>query len=374
MTESGEFESIPSDDCIYVRTPPKDYCASGTTATTGPPKDYCASGTHVDDLFTVGEPEGTETFICTLDKVFELKVVRNPSVITGVQLLRDRQAKWAKLHQEDYTTKLLEEFKMDSSNPTDTPIDPGMAKVLMTFPQDEFTPESLRKFQGLLGKLMWLCCRTRPDLSYTVNLFSRFVRCASDQHFQLLRGRPLKYLNGTRNFGLAFYPGSVEWKVTGSSDADLAGDLNSSRSVLSTHSKIGEFGYLDSSTRQERKICTSTGQAETYAFANLIKEIIWERNVFKDLGFPQSGPTLCYTDNDGVVTQSTKMINHASAKHYRITQAFIRQVCVDGVVKAQPIASEFNYSDIGTKPLLAKLFLRHRATLMGPQEAPVRSK
>ena len=232
LTKSGEFESIPSDDCIYVRTPPKDYCASGTTATTGPPKDYCASGTHVDDLFTVGEPEGTETFICTLDKVFELKVVRNPSVITGVQLLRDRQAKWAKLHQEDYTTKLLEEFKMDSSNPTDTPIDPGMAKVLMTLPQDEFTPESLRKFQGLLGKLMWLCCRTRPDLSYTVNLFSRFVRCASDQHFQLLRGRPLKYLNGTRNFGLAFYPGSVEWKVTGSSDADLAGDLNSSYSAL----------------------------------------------------------------------------------------------------------------------------------------------
>ena len=138
------------------------------------------------------------------------------------------------------------------------------------------------------------------------------------KHFNYLRDRPLRYLNGTRDFGLVYSPGEEEWKLSGSSDSDLAGDLTSSRSVLSYHTRLGQYGNLSSSSSMERKICTSTGQAETYAFFNLLKEVIWERNLLSELGFPQQEPTTCYSDNDGVVIQSTKVVNHASAKHYRI--------------------------------------------------------
>jgi hypothetical protein len=108
----------------------------------------------------------------------------------------------------------------------------------------------------------------------------------------------------------------------------------------------------------------STGQAETYAFFNLLKEVIWERNLLRELGFPQQEPTNCYSDNDGVVIQSTKVVNHASAKHYRIAQAFIRQVCADGIAKATPIHTSLNPSDIGTKPSLsASTFQRHACVI-----------
>ena len=111
------------------------------------------------------------------------------------------------------------------------------------------------------------------------------------------------------------------------------------------------------------------GQAETYAFSRLLKEIIWERKLLQELGFPQTGPTPCYTDNDGVVIQSTKMVNHAAAKHYRISQAFIRQVCSDGVATALPIDTNSNCADIGTKPLGGEAFIRHRNAIMGPQSS-----
>ena len=158
--------------------------------------------------------------------------------------------------------------------------------------------------------------------------------------------------------------------MIGSSDADLAGDLSTSRSTLSFHTRIGQYGNLHSSSSLERKICTSTGQAETYAFHSLLKEIIWERNLLRELGFFQEGHTPCYCDNDGVTIKSTKMVNHAAAKHYRIAQAFIRQICSDGIAKALAVDTSNNPSDIGTKALAVLPFQRHRLSIMGPQDMP----
>ena len=92
--------------------------------------------------------------------------------------------------------------------------------------------------------------------------------------------------------------------------------------------------------------------------------------MMQELGFPQVGPTEVRTDNDGVIIQSTKAVNHATAKHYRIAQDFIRQLCTDDVIKAARVGTEVNPSDIGTKALHAPVFLRHRLSIMGPQDRP----
>ena len=168
-----------------------------------------------------------------------------------------------------------------------------------------------------------------------------------------------------------FFPWGKDWVLSGCSDADLAGDVGSARSTLSYNSRLGEFGCISSSSSLERKVCTSTGQAETYAFARLCREVIWERNMLCEMGFPQLMPTEIQTDNQGVLIQSEKSINHSAAKHYRIAQAYIRQLVASGVVKGSDVRSGENSSDIGTKPLLSEPFARHRLAIMGPQKPPV---
>ena len=74
------------------------------------------------------------------------------------------------------------------------------------------------------------------------------------------------------------------------------------------------------------------------------------------------------TDNQGVLIQSGKCVNHSVAKHYRIAQVFIRQLVAGGIIKATYVESGKNSADIGTKPLLAEAFVRHRLAIMGPQE------
>jgi hypothetical protein len=117
----------------------------------------------------------------------------------------------------------------------------------------------------------------------------------------------------------------------------------------------------------ERKICSSTGQAETYAMVSAVKETEWERLLLSELGEPQLKATVLRSDNSGVVSQSTKQVNHTTAKHCRISQAYIRNRSGDEVIEVVKVSSENNCSDIFTKPLPADAFIRHRRTIMGPQ-------
>jgi hypothetical protein len=124
-------------------------------------------------------------------------------------------------------------------------------------------------------------------------------------------------------------------------------------------------------SRLDKKISTSTGQAETYAFQDVCKEIVWIRLILHELGYGQSDATECLSDNDGVLSQVTKSVNHATAKHYRIAQAFIRMLFNTKEIKGGRVDSEDNPSDTFTKPLPRAAFQRHRLTIMGPQTKPV---
>ena len=85
---------------------------------------------------------------------------------------------------------------------------------------------------------------------------------------------------------------------------------------------------------------------------------------------PESHPTVTLVDNQGVVKQATKFANHASAKHYRIEQAVIRERTQTGDMKITYVRSEDNPADFFTKALSKSQFLRHKRTLMGQQTMP----
>lgn len=355
LTKDGVMHATTADDCVYVNDEHSDF--------------YAALGAHVDDLMAVGDQGGLDEVEATLAKKFKITKSVNPSVVTGVQIIRDRPRGWLKLHQGAYVTGLLESYGMMDCHPVDTPMDPGTAKALMMLPTEE-TPNAatLKAYQTFVGEIIWLM-KTRPDMLFAINLLSRFLQCATPAHLEMGMNRVLKYLRGSIDKGIVFTRASGAWGLSGKSDSDLAGDLNSSRSTLGVLTKLGDFGAIMASSKLERKICTSTGQAETYGMASLIKEVEWERHILRDLRHVQVGPTTVMTDNSGVFQQSTKAVNHTDVKHYRISQAFIRSKGVkgDGTVEVVTCPSLDNESDNFTKAQPAKLFAQHVAKIMGPQ-------
>jgi hypothetical protein len=249
-------------------------------------------------------------------------------------------------------------------------MDPGTAKVLMLLPTDDSPdPAILKAYQTFVGELIWLY-KTRPDLQFTICLLSRYLQCATRKHLDIALNRPLRFLKRTKHFGLLFRAGEGDWVLSGKADADLAGDITTARSTLGHCLQLGEVGSITTHCKLDRRICTSTGQSETYAMQSLIKDVVWARGLLAELGVPMTDPTVVKTDNDGVLKQSTKMINHTVAKHYRIAQAYIREKVLDGTVSVEGEDTKTNEADLFTKALGAPLGCRHGTKIMGPQRAP----
>ena len=216
LTANDTFRSTTADDCVYVRSQGKS--------------EYVATGTHVDDLPAVGTVSGLSTLEKTLKSKFTITVKPNPDVIMGVQVERDRPNRSIKLHQQMYVVGILHEYDMVHCKPMDTPIDPGMAKAMMLLPTETSEPQVRQQYQKLVGMLIWLH-KTRVDLLFTINFLSRFLACATQQHFDYARGRPLRYLKGASKLGIVLKPGA-NVTLSAESDADWAGDLQSGRSTL----------------------------------------------------------------------------------------------------------------------------------------------
>jgi hypothetical protein len=353
------FRKSIADDCVYVRGTPTD-------------PTFVAMGTHVDDALSVGTTAGVDALIATMGKEFELSVTRNPAQYTGVQIIRDRERGWLKLHQGAYIENMLEVFGMESSSPADTPMDPGTAKTLQGLElatDDSRDLKVERQYRSLVGMLIWLY-KTRPDMLFTINLLARFLRAPTQRHLDLARGRPLRYLRGTTTAGVCFLRTTGTWVLSGQSDAGFADDLATSRSTRGHFFRFGDFGAVSFNCTLERKLCTSTQQAETYALASACRDAEFLRLLSWDLGFEQSEASQVDVDNEGAYQQSTKQINHATAKHFRVAQHFIRWMSNRCQVKVVKVHTSVNGADMFTKALPADSFRRHRSLVMGPQSAP----
>ena len=128
--------------------------------------------------------------------------------------------------------------------------------------------------------------------------------------------------------------------------------------------------FLSKPLGEEKFDLDAAGGDVLYAFSDLAKEVAWDRDILGELNFEQEDGTLSKCDNDGVLIQSTKMVNHSVAKHFRIAQGFIRDMTKQKLIAPTRVASVDNQSDILTKPLRKLLFEKHRLSIMGPQQSP----
>ena len=91
----------------------------------------------------------------------------------------------------------------------------------------------------------------------------------------------MRYLNGTRNYGLLYDKAKVT-DFIGYSDADWAGDLDDRRS---TSSYVFKLSVAAVSWRSKKRSCLalSTAEAEYMALASAAQEAVWMQRLQNDL-------------------------------------------------------------------------------------------
>lgn len=222
------------------------------------------------------------------------------------------------------------------------------------------------KCQKLLGSLLYLMTCTRPDISYAINVLSRFASKNNKAVWQYLWGI-LRYLKGTASLKLTYERNlNDECRILiGYADADHAGDKSDLRSTSGYVFKMYENCSITWSTRKQAPTATSTTVAEYIAMYEAVKEAVWLRSLSITLSL-EVKTVLIWEDNKSCIAIAENPGNHGKTKHVDIKYHYTREQVEIETVELKHVRSSEQIADIFTKPLGAEKFCYFR-TMLGIQ-------
>lgn len=131
----------------------------------------------------------------------------------------------------------------------------------------------------LLGRLIYLCTHSRPDITYVVSRLCAFMHAPTVHHFSVLK-RVLRYLKFTKFYRLRY--SNDQSNVSIYCDADFANDNVSSRSITGVAAFVFD-NLVDWYSRKQRRVATSTCQAEVHAIIDGVTEAEYIFNLLNEI-------------------------------------------------------------------------------------------
>jgi hypothetical protein len=227
----------------------------------------------------------------------------------------------------------------------------------------------VRRYQEMIGKLLYYANCTRPDIAYTVGLLARFSSNPSAEHFWHV-DRLFAYLRGTSDYRLKI-DGNADMKLVALSDADHGGDTVSQKSTSGFIIYLGKTPIKWASKKQTG-VALSTMVAELVALGDLSTEIRWIKQLLIDLDIiPISGdPVTIRCDNQAVLGFIDSPKIDYKAKYKKIRYAYVRDIVTNREIMVSYIGTNKNVADVFTKPLPKERFneLRRELRLEPPHD------
>ena len=162
-----------------------------------------------------------------------------------------------KIGQSNYVGKIIEKFGMSDAYAVNVPAEPGfcLQKNVDLCEKSENIP-----YREAVGSVLFAARVCRPDIEYAVNYASQFLNCYGKEHWQAVK-RIIKYLIGTRNFGITLGNSGSSNNLCGYTDADYAGcvDTRKSRSGFVFMFNGGPICW---SSQRQTIVALSTAEAE----------------------------------------------------------------------------------------------------------------
>lgn len=296
---------------------------------------------YVDDgLLLCRDRDILNDFVNLLKKEFDITVA-NLNFFVGMEIVQRNNCIF--ISQEAYINKILKKFEMMDANTVKTPADPSEK---LTCPTDN---KQKLPYRELVGSLLYLSIISRPDITYAVGIVSRYLDNYDESHWRAAK-RILRYLKGTRSFGLLFCDNRANNGLVGYSDADYAGDIVTRRSTSGYVFLLNGNCVVWSSKRQST-VSLSTTEAEFIAANEASREAIWLRKLLSDIGRKCVGPTTLLMDNQSAIKLTRNPEFHCRSKHIDVRYQFICEKVRDGLIDTIYVNTNDQYADVFTKAL-----------------------
>ena len=254
LTDMG-FAELPADPSMFLR-----WDKGGPTVLV----------LHVDDMLITGPADAGECVVQQLRSRFELRDLGDASVFLGWEIEGGRERGTMHVSQSKLAVELLEKFGMSDARPAVVPMPAGV-KLQPAGEGERLSDAQASEFRALVGGLQYLATCTRPDLAQSASALARFAASPGREHMALAKG-VLRYLAGTREFGLEYGPhGSPQ--LRGYCDSDWAGDVEKRKST-SGYVFMLHGGPVSWSSKLQATVACSSFEAEYAASSYAVREAV----------------------------------------------------------------------------------------------------
>ncbi|KAE8219279.1 hypothetical protein CF326_g8990 [Tilletia indica] len=309
---------------------------------------------YVDDMLVAGQDiNEVEKVKTALKEEWRMTDLGPASWVLGISMQRHEQG--ISLSQSAYIKSIVKKFGQENGRKALTPLPADL-------PTREGEPfPDRRRYQALIGSLLWVAIATRPDIAFSVGYLGRHSADPTYEHWEAGL-RVVRNLDDTHTVGLWYPRNTSAPHLEGWVDADHAGDKDTRKSTTGYAFKV--FGCLVSwGARRQDIVATSTVHAEYVAMAEAARENAYLRTLLNDFRQPCPHPTPLHGDNEGTLTLAKKPAFHQRTKHIEIRWHYIREAQEQGDVSVQSIRSAYHQADILTKSLPGPTHERLRRAL-----------
>ena len=221
---------------------------------------------YVDDLLVTGtSQQSIVEFKRRMSSKFVMSDLGKLTYYLGIEV--HQYGECIVLKQDQYAQKILEETGMGNCNSTHIPMD--MNVKLSKSPKEKSINET--EYRRSIGCLRYLL-HTRPDLSFSVGVLSRYMQDPKESHGVALK-QVLRYLKGTTALGLSF-KATRKLELVGFNDSSHNVDADDGKSTT------GHVFYLDQNpiswcSQKQEIVALSSCESEFMAATEAAKQAIW---------------------------------------------------------------------------------------------------
>lgn len=297
-------------------------------------------GVYVDDGIIIGENlDDLEEIINKLQKEFDLRVCQNVSNYIGLDIEEEKNG--IKLHQEKYSEKLLQKFNM--SNVRDCSY-PGI--LVEQHQAVKVDKEMHEEYREMVGSLLYLSNKTRPDISFHVGYCSRHQNSPNVNDYNNVKNI-LRFIKGSKGKGIHYSKGDKV--LRGYCDSDFAGDPDTRRSTSGFVIWMNG-GPIAWSSRKQSVVALSSTEAEYIAAAECCKELLYIRDLVKEITNENLHIEM-KVDNQSAIWLMKKGIMNKRSKHIDVKYYYLKEKIDENRIEVKYCPTGSQIADILTKCL-----------------------
>lgn len=304
-----------------------------------------------------------------LRETFQCKALGPVGYYLGLHVERDEVKGWLKLHQHKYHSAMGEKYGLEGGRSVRTPLPSGFQLHLGEEESEALDPEMQRRFQSMVGSLMYASVNTRPDIAFAVSQLARVVSRPLQEHLDAAE-RLVRYLGSTSRVGLQYsVHGQLKQKgvevmceksgappkhgrlyLSCFTDATWASDVSDSTSHGGYICCVGG-SPVSWRSKKQGEIAHSSTESEYMALFHGVKEVVWMRRLLEELGQEQEAPTPVFCDSQGAMAMARNAVLHGLNKHMQIKWHWVRKEVKRNTVTLHYINTTKQPADFLTKRL-----------------------